>query len=388
MRFLRSPCWVFLLVFSLVCSAQQLSKRLTNQDVIELVAAGLSDDVVIDKIHATQGTDFDTSVSALKALKAASLSDTVIRAMINPHPEIRAVDNARLSAPAIENDGLPEEVGVYVALNGKLSEVEPEIVGWQTGGVIKSKVTLGLDKGHVNGKIMKPASPLQIASPVVFVIKALEGTSVTEYQLLKLYKKGDRREFRAITGGVFHASGGAERNDLTFRPEKIASRTWRIRLEDLGVGEYGFLPPGVSSASIASNGKMYTFGVIEGGRTQPSAISSKDQKHAQSPGTSLPVEPPVPTPVIPEGSIGAFSDQEPTLRHDGVVLSRLVPGGPAERAGIKVGDTILAIDDHYLYTVEQLTNEIRRYRPGAKVSIRYMRHSTIYDTNLLFGTQD
>jgi hypothetical protein len=48
------------------------------------------------------------------------VSDAVIRVMINPHPEIRAVDNARLSPPAIENDGLPEEVGVYVALNGKL----------------------------------------------------------------------------------------------------------------------------------------------------------------------------------------------------------------------------------------------------------------------------
>ena len=42
--------------------AQQLSERLTNQDVIELVAVGLADDVIIEKIHATQGTDFDTSV--------------------------------------------------------------------------------------------------------------------------------------------------------------------------------------------------------------------------------------------------------------------------------------------------------------------------------------
>jgi len=172
-----------------------------------LVADGLSDDVIIDKIHATEGTDFDTSVASLKALKAAKVSDAVIRVMISPHPAISAVDNARLSPPTTKDDGLPEEVGVYVELNGKLSEVEPEIVGWQTGGVVKSKVTLGLDKGHVNGKIVKPKSPLQIPSPVVFVIRTLEGTSVAEYQLLRLYKKGNRREFRAITGGVFDASG-------------------------------------------------------------------------------------------------------------------------------------------------------------------------------------
>jgi hypothetical protein len=28
-------------------------------------------------------------------------------------------------------------------------------------------------------------------------------------------------------------------------------------------GEYGFLPPGVFSASISASGKMYTFGVAE-----------------------------------------------------------------------------------------------------------------------------
>jgi len=382
MRFVKSSCGLFLLLLALACSAQQLNKRLTNQDVIDLVAVGLSDDVIIDKIHATDGTDFDTSVAALKALKAAKVSDAVIRTMINPHPAISAVDNARLAPPAVKDDGLPEEVGVYVELNGKLSEVEPEIVGWQTGGVVKSKVTLGLDKGHVNGKIMNPKSPLQIPSPVVFVIKAPEGTSVTEYQLLSLYKKGNRREFRAMTGGVFHASGGAERNDLVFRPEKIANRTWRIRLEDLRVGEYGFLPPGISSASIASNGKMYTFGVMEGGRPVPSPPSPKDQKGASSTGAAAAPE----AQVVPEGSIGAFSDQEPTLRRDGILLSRVLANGPADRAGIKAGDTILAIENHYLFTVEELGDEIRRYRPGAKVAVRYRRYSTINDTMLVIGT--
>ena len=271
-----------------------------------------------------------------------------------------------------------------MALNGKLSEVEPEIIGWQRGGVVKSKVTLGLDKGHVNGKIMKPASQLKVPSPAVFVIKAPEGTSVTENQLLRLYKKGNRRKFRAIPGVVFHASGGAERNDLSFLPEKIGSRTWRIRLENLSFGEYGFLPPGISSASIASNGKIYTFGVIEGSRAQPSSISSQDQRRRSSSEAALPVE----SPVMSDGSIGAFSDQEPALRRDGVLLSRVLPGRPADRAGIKVGDTILAIGNHHMFTVEELADEIRHCQPGAKVSIRYRRHSTIYDTDLVVGTAD
>jgi hypothetical protein len=48
--------WNSLLLFALTCGAQQLSKRLTNQDVIELVVVGLPDDVIIDKINATERT--------------------------------------------------------------------------------------------------------------------------------------------------------------------------------------------------------------------------------------------------------------------------------------------------------------------------------------------
>ena len=58
-----------------------------------------------------------------------------------------------------------------------------------------------------------------------------------------------------VTGGVVHASGGAERTAIVFTPEKVSSRTWRIRLNDLERGEYGFLPPGVVGPSIAASAK-------------------------------------------------------------------------------------------------------------------------------------
>lgn len=218
---------------------------------------------------------------------------------------------------------------------------------------------------------------------MVFVVKTPEGTSVSEYQLLRLYKKSDRREFRAITGGVFHASGGAERNAMTFRPDKIAARTWRIRLDNLGVGEYGFLPPGVSSSSIASSGKIYTFGVTEGGHRDPPTPATEDQKTE----TQREAVSPKQSPTVPGSSIGAFSDQEAALRRYGVSLSRVVPSGPADKAGIKPGDTILAIDNHYLFTVQELEDEIQRYRPGAKITVRYRRYSSIDDTVLVVGTQ-
>jgi hypothetical protein len=263
MRHLRIAMIAVLCLFVVsICLGQQLAKKMSNQDVIDMVALGLSDDVIIDKIHGTEGTQFDTSIDGLKALKAAKVSDTVIRTMINPHPA-PAASTAPVVAPATNNSGIPDEVGVYILLKGVMTEMEPEVVGWQTGGVMKSIATQGLTKGHTNGKVMKPKSAIQTVNPFEFIIKAPEGTAATEYQLLRLDEKGNRREFRASTGGIIHASSGSEKNALEFTPEKIAPRTWRIKLADLKKGEYGFLPPGVSSQSISASGKIYTFGVME-----------------------------------------------------------------------------------------------------------------------------
>src|ERR1051325_5179461 len=149
MRCSRFICVVLTLLFNnLLCSAQQLNKKMSNQDVTEMVSLGLSDDVIIDKIHGADATDFDTSISALKTLKAAKVSDNVIRVMINPHAYLATNTPAAVTA---NPTGVPEEIGIYVMKKGKLTEIEPEVVGWQSGGVMKSMATYGLTKGHVNG---------------------------------------------------------------------------------------------------------------------------------------------------------------------------------------------------------------------------------------------
>jgi len=64
---------------------QELSKhKLTNQDVLDMVSLGLGDDVIVEKIRSAPETAFATDLESLKALKAAHVSDPVIRAMINP----------------------------------------------------------------------------------------------------------------------------------------------------------------------------------------------------------------------------------------------------------------------------------------------------------------
>jgi hypothetical protein len=45
------------LLITILCYAQKPQSRLTNQDVIDLVSLGFSDEVVIDKIHVTDGAE-------------------------------------------------------------------------------------------------------------------------------------------------------------------------------------------------------------------------------------------------------------------------------------------------------------------------------------------
>jgi hypothetical protein len=127
-------------------------------------------------------------------------------------------------------------------------------------------VTLGLDKGHVNGTVAGLSSQLSIASAheIESYIRCLGGNSASEYQLLRFWEKADRREFRSVTGGVLHASGEAENNVIAFKLDKVAPRTYKVELPNLPVGQYGFLAPGEAvSADLASRGKVYTFRIVD-----------------------------------------------------------------------------------------------------------------------------
>lgn len=247
-------------------------KSLTNDDIVEMVNAKFADSTIIKTIQANP-TAFDVSVPALLQLKKAGVGQAVIEAMLSTEASGKSSGDSVVTAKPTKSatNDIPDDVGVYAKQAGKLISIEPEIVNWRTGGVIKSVATLGLDKGHVNGTVAGPHSSLSLKwsrlgllGPMEFYIRCPEANSASEYQLLKLWDKGNRREFRAVTGGVLHSTGSAEENQVQFQFEKIAPRTYKIRIANLEPGEYGFLAPGaVASSNAASLGKIYTFRIPE-----------------------------------------------------------------------------------------------------------------------------
>ncbi len=92
--------------------------------------------------------------------------------------------------------------------------------------------------------------------------------------------------------------------------------------------------------------------------------------------------------VFDNATIGVFAEGNPSVRHDGITLSRVAPDSPADRAGIKAGDVIVSLNDHYLFTIEDLSREIRRHKPGTQVAVRYRRQSTINDAKLVVGVAE
>jgi putative serine protease PepD len=56
-----------------------------------------------------------------------------------------------------------------------------------------------------------------------------------------------------------------------------------------------------------------------------------------------------------------------------VVLQAVTPGGPADRAGLKAGDEIVAIGDHQVTDANGLIAAVRAHRPGEQVTVTYVR---------------
>jgi hypothetical protein len=81
-----------------------------------------------------------------------------------------------------------------------------------------------------------------------------------------------------------------------------------------------------------------------------------------------------------ERCLGVRFAGNPTVRHDGVEIVGIQAGGPADIVAMRPGDRILAIDNHFLYTIDELRAELLRHNAGAQVPIRYQRNALIYDS--------
>jgi len=82
---------------------------------------------------------------------------------------------------------------------------------------------------------------------------------------------------------------------------------------------------------------------------------------------------------VARGSIGVDLTTRPNpalarLYGEGVTISNVRSGGPADLAGMKVGDTITAVDGKPIRSGDELVDEISSRKPGAKAEVTFLRN--------------
>jgi serine protease Do len=73
---------------------------------------------------------------------------------------------------------------------------------------------------------------------------------------------------------------------------------------------------------------------------------------------------------------------------NGVLVQRVQPGGPADKAGLKVGDIVTTIDGRPIKDGDDLVNDIASRRPGSTVRMGYIRDGKPADTTVTIGDRD
>jgi hypothetical protein len=262
--------------------SQELAKHITNKDVIEMVSLGLSDDVIIAKIRSASAGDnlkFDTSVTGLKELKAANVPDSVIKVMINPIPPQAPVV---MAATAVSNDPNlpPPEVGVYWKNGNAFVLIEGQAISQaKVGGKAGSMFTYGMRNEHWDAYLNGPESKNVINDrQPVFYLYVPDGSSASDFALISLEKKGNRREFQIGSfGGITGGKSGVKRDkEIAFTAEHAGVRTYKVKVDAaMKPGEYAFFMGTGQQATMAGGstggarsggaaaGRVYDFRIPE-----------------------------------------------------------------------------------------------------------------------------
>lgn len=244
-----------------------------------MVSAGISEDVILTKIRATSANgggaiNFDTSVDGLKALKAANVPDAIIKAMIDPTPVSPTVVNAA-GATTLNPNLPPPEVGIYWKDAANFVLIQGQAVSQsKVGGKTANVFTYGIKQMHWEAFINGPTSNNRVRElRPTFYFYVPDGASAADYVLLKLTKKGDRREFQIGSfGGWLGGASGPERDrEIPFKADHVGIRMYHVVLSsDLKPGEYAFfMGTGQQSATAgsmagkgaggAATGRVYDF---------------------------------------------------------------------------------------------------------------------------------
>lgn len=259
-----------------VCLGQQAVKKITNEDIIAMVSLGLTDEVIVDKVHAAGATDFDTSIEGLTTLKQAKVSDAVIRAMINPNPAPASVASAPREAatPPDPNDPRsPHGSGIYwFAKQGP----EKRMVRLEPSSYPGQKVSPRVGGANVKAVLPNQHAALRLTEPTpefwFYIDEKSTGLSQTpsaatkpeDFTLARMEAKSKERQLvighASAFGGM--TNGVRPEDAVQVDIQKVSPGIYKVSpVKPLPPGEYCFLPSGAAGSFVTYGGRLFDFGV-------------------------------------------------------------------------------------------------------------------------------
>lgn len=254
--------WAFLVVLLAVVvlaisvAAQEL---LTNEAVMAMKKAGLSDAVILAKIRSSQ-SKFDVSTQSLVALKQAGLSDQIIEAMVGhagPAGAVGVPPATAAVAPSATGGLPPRREAIFHVRGDQYIELGAAIASLETNHAFFSSDSEIVLKGR------KASYRTTERQPVFFSM-----WPSNEAPLVRL-KPGDDHDDRnlKVGSGSFMPFGGTvkmgvrSKDTIDVEAEKDPRGFYRIKPRTpLEPGEYGFiLTHGLAAGG--AGGKVYDFGV-------------------------------------------------------------------------------------------------------------------------------
>jgi hypothetical protein len=236
-------------------SAAPASAAMTNDDVVKMVAAGLSDQIVVGAIQQTKVRNFDLSPAALIDLKAKKVSDSVVAAMLSPSgatappaaPPFPGTPFAPPPAlPNSDNPLEPHTTGVYLDTGEGTSPrliqlTEATMTGNSVSGGWTNALTGGLTRMKWNCQVRDPQAEHRTANPTPVFYLYYTGDQ-RDYAIVKMKVKARDKE-REFVAQVMGLTGSRPpKGDIEIVSQQVGQGIYKLTpVSPLQPGEYGFV---------------------------------------------------------------------------------------------------------------------------------------------------
>jgi hypothetical protein len=282
-------------VLAMAQGAGQASQPLANQSVIEMVHAGVAEDIIISKVQ-NSAANYDLSTDGLIALSKEKVPNSVIKAMIEAQASFAApsastapadaapastapvaaapVDAAPMAAAPmmVDDPNLPDtahNAGIYMFTNAggapQMTQLsETTYTEGKTTGLLASALTNGITKVKWLAVVRGTQAQVRAEKAPVFYFYFDEGNrarsrlsnaSPNEFTLLRFDVKEDSRETVVMSANAFGASGGVdEKKTVPFNFVQVRPGMYKVTpTAPLAPGEYAFL---LNRSTVPYRGRM------------------------------------------------------------------------------------------------------------------------------------